>query len=132
MMTRKKREQRQGTCVYCGAVGPITSDHVFPELLFEQLDPHMVTVPACKPCNALKRGADEDLGLYVALDIGGSRRPYALALARKLISHERNSRRRRWLARAMAEAVDVDLERDNGIIVGRVARGEFNSDRIIR
>jgi hypothetical protein len=92
----------------------------------------MITVQACPACNKLKRGADEDLGLYMALDIGGSRHPYVLRLALKLISHERNSHRRRWLARMMAQAVDVDLERDSGIIAGRAVQGEFNTVRIIR
>ena len=50
MTKKKKGEQKQGTCVYCGTEGPITDEHVFPEVIFHELDDNMVIVPACDAC----------------------------------------------------------------------------------
>lgn len=69
---RRKGEQRQNLCVYCGKAGLITDDHVFPKAIFRQLDNEMITVPACFLCNQTKSLDDCDLRNYIVMDLGGS------------------------------------------------------------
>ena len=44
---------RKGRCAHCGKKSSfITDDHVVPKCLFPKPRPHLVTVPACRKCNA--------------------------------------------------------------------------------
>ena len=131
MSKRKKHEQREGTCVYCGKDGPITREHVFAERLFEVLDPQMVTVPACEPCNTKKELGDKDLDIYITGHIGGSQHPDAVAHARRIIEHA-NNRTKRWLRKSLREATPVDLVTDEGIVVDQAIEFPFNDERIIK
>jgi hypothetical protein len=46
------KKPRTGTCVYCGTVGPVTSDHVPPKCLFPpDTRVNLITVDACEPCH---------------------------------------------------------------------------------
>lgn len=52
---------KTGTCVFCGAEGEITADHVPPKGLFPKLiagDP-LITIPACLSCNGGTSADDE-------------------------------------------------------------------------
>jgi hypothetical protein len=48
----RKGKQRTGECVHCGAVGPVTDDHVPPKNIFAPPRPPLLTVPSCRACNA--------------------------------------------------------------------------------
>jgi hypothetical protein len=49
---QRPRQQRSGECVYCGAIGPITDDHVPPRSFFPAKAPkNLITVPSCAACN---------------------------------------------------------------------------------
>jgi hypothetical protein len=127
---RKKGEQRQGTCVYCGKEGPITDDHVFPQVIFLVLDEQMVTVPACAECQQIKSLGDRDLRNFVIMDIGGSQHPDAVQMAERMLK-ESNVRLRTWLRKQLDSAKDVDLVTDTGVIVGKAIEFPFNTDRIM-
>jgi len=50
----------RGICIYCGADGPITADHVPPQTLFGKPRPSdLLTVPSCERCNNLASLDDE-------------------------------------------------------------------------
>jgi len=52
------RIRKRRICVYCGASGKMTPDHIPPKGIFARPRPsNLITVPACKDCNA---GASED------------------------------------------------------------------------
>jgi hypothetical protein len=60
----KNRPKRIGQCVYCGAVGPVTDDHVPPRSFYPKSPPpNLITVPCCEKCN-VKFGKEDD---YVRL-----------------------------------------------------------------
>lgn len=47
-----KRKSDIGTCVFCGAIGDVTDDHVPPKGIFAKPRPSdLITVPGCKECN---------------------------------------------------------------------------------
>ncbi len=126
---RKKGEQRQGVCVYCGSDGLITVEHVFPKTIFLVLDKEMITVPACGSCNQIKSLGDGDLRNFIIMDVFGGEHPDAPAMLEKLL-RKSNVRLRNWLQRQLVEAEDVELVTEGGIIVGNLSRIEFNGDRI--
>lgn len=127
---RKKGEQRQGTCIYCGRAGLITSDHVFPQAIFHLLDEHMITVPACDRCQQIKSLGDRDLRNYIVMDIGGSQHPDAPALVEEMLK-ESNVRLRNWLRKQIDNSEEVDLVTEDGIIVGKASTFDFNMNRIM-
>lgn len=62
------RSKRSGTCVYCGAVGSVTSDHVPPKCLFPSATRiNLITVPACLTCNSSFKLDDEYFRLILSL-----------------------------------------------------------------
>ncbi len=123
----KKSEQREGTCVYCGAVGAITRDHVFPKALFVTLDPMMITVPACAACNEDKRTGDEDLRDLINMDLVGSRHPDAGEQANRIARATLGGRSR--LGQAFR---DEAVSSNTDLYLGLVSPVPFNSDRMIQ
>jgi hypothetical protein len=119
-----------GVCIYCGAVGPVTRDHVFPRALFIRMDPVMITVPACATCQATKARGDIDLLDFVNLEINGSRHPNA---ADQLEQIGRAARRNRSpIARAAHEhGVDDDLITDAGIYLGQVFTAPIDDESML-
>jgi hypothetical protein len=50
---KKARHPRLGESVYCGNRGQVTGDHVPPRTFYGKIPPkNLITVPACRPCNA--------------------------------------------------------------------------------
>src|SRR5688572_9395897 len=92
MGKRRRGLQREGTCVYCGAVGPITKDHVIPRSLFKDRDRLMITVPSCGPCNRKKATGEPHLRLYVNSHHGGSQHPDAIWHIEQLVARSPVSR----------------------------------------
>src|SRR5258706_567449 len=45
------RRRKKGKCVYCGAEGKVTDDHVPPKNLFPDDFADLIEVPACFECN---------------------------------------------------------------------------------
>lgn len=57
---KRKGRQAEGVCIYCGAEGPITRDHVPPKNLFgKPLPPEILKVPSCLRCNNRASKDDE-------------------------------------------------------------------------
>jgi hypothetical protein len=127
---RMKGVQKHGVCVYCGEQGPITQDHVFPEVIFLVLDEQMITVPACSNCQQTKGLGDRDLRNFMIMDIGGSQHPDANEMAARMLK-ESNVRIRSWVRKQLESAKEVELVTDNGIIVGQAIEFGFNMDRIM-
>ena len=67
MRARPLYRKRRGECVYCGAVGTLTDDHVPPRNLFPRDPPkNLVKVPCCYACNQAASKDDEYFRLVVA------------------------------------------------------------------
>jgi hypothetical protein len=127
---RNKGERTQGTCVYFGAEGPVTDDHVFPQAIFLTLDEQMITVPACDACQQKKSLGDRDLRNYILMGIGGITHPDAVEMAGRML-RESNVRLRNWVRKQIESARQVDLITDTGIVIGTAFEFNFNMDRIM-
>ena len=77
METKNQMPRRPRTCVYCGADGKLTREHVIPRSLFITMDPQMITVRACADCQREKGYGDDDLREFVNMDWAGSQHPDA-------------------------------------------------------
>ena len=62
------RKAKTGECVYCGAIGKITPDHIPPKSLFPTPRPsNLIVVPSCLSCNHGASLDDEYFKLVVLL-----------------------------------------------------------------
>lgn len=120
MTRRQKGEQRQGVCAYCGVLGPMTRDHVFPVTLFlGSLDPQMITVPSCQACHDAKSAGDSALRDFVNLEIHGSRHPNALCHMEKIV--RATETHRSLIGRAFLEqSVEQEWVTEAGVYLGQV------------
>lgn len=134
---------RAGECVYCGAVGPLTDDHVPPKGLWGKPRPtDLVTVPSCKACNSGGSKDDEYFKtMMIMKDKAGSHseaaairdsvfRGLALPEKRGFKHHVLQSMLRLPMHSAAgvylghAAAFNVDLRRLNAV-VERVTKGLY-------
>jgi hypothetical protein len=68
-MAKKRRKQKHGPCAFCRKPAS-TRDHVPPKGLFGQpLPSNLITVPACRDCNA-GAGQDDEVMQEMAVDAG--------------------------------------------------------------
>lgn len=138
------KKHKPELCVYCGAAGSVTADHVPPKNLFPPPRPSdLVTVPACRRCHSKTTSLDDeyfrntismrhDVADHPAVQMimpsiwRGLERPQAIGLAKSLVSSismtEIFSRGGIYLGKRPAYA--VDLSRLNRV-AARVVRGMF-------
>jgi hypothetical protein len=132
-MGSRRRQAGNELCVYCGAAPATTTDHVFPKVLWgdDALDPVMVTVPACRPCQQRKADGDAYLRDFVNLEINGSRHPNALRQMAKVA--RATTRNRSRLGRAVRDdGRDQELVTDAGIYLGQVYAVPIDRDTMLR
>jgi hypothetical protein len=61
---------KSNICVICGVSPATTDEHVPPRCFFKGLSGQFRTVPACSSCNNGSSKDDEELRLYISLQIG--------------------------------------------------------------
>lgn len=105
--------------MHCGAIGPVTADHVPPKGLFAPPRPNLVTVPSCEACNA---GASLDDEYFRAMlcfhDTAGNHpdaRKVRDGVFRGLARKERTGLRRK-IAQATRE---VEVRTPSGLFAGK-------------
>jgi hypothetical protein len=63
------QQPSQEACIYCGAVGPVTRDHVPPRSFFpDPPPPDLITVPSCRKCNVSFGPIDDYVRLALTID----------------------------------------------------------------
>jgi hypothetical protein len=71
-----KSKKRNGQCVYCGQIGPITYDHVPPQNIFGSPKPsNLIKVPSCFKCNNDASKDDEYFRLTLSMRFDVSQNP---------------------------------------------------------
>jgi hypothetical protein len=128
-------------CVYCGLEKKVTADHVPPKLLLSQPYPNnLLTVPACRNCNASFQLDDEYTRMVLSIDVRGAKhpdvrsnlpaivrslqRPNARAFADYLTSRMAETRTLAMNETPMGHALEVDRKRINAT-GERMVRGLF-------
>jgi hypothetical protein len=66
-------------CVHCGAIGPVTRDHVPPKALFGKPRPALPTVVSCEACNGGASDDDEYFRAMLLMHDTGGDHPDAVA-----------------------------------------------------
>jgi hypothetical protein len=135
--------KRQRECVYCGAKGELTKDHIPPKSLFSKPRPaNLITVPSCGRCNNAASKDDEYFKAVLSLkervgnhpDAKGILESVLHSLARRegrsfsvyflnKISHV-NVRTPAAVYLGKRLSYDVDLKRF-GYVAARIVRGLF-------
>ncbi len=102
-------------CVICGRNVATTLDHVPPKNLFVKPRPSLITIPACFDCNNSASGFDEELMIYVSLQIGPEEdRTKKLWKTKALKALDQNKRFQREIIRKMKR---VWLTTESGLMV---------------
>lgn len=110
-----KSDSRTTLCVICGTNVATTSDHVPPKNLFVPPRPILITVPACFDCNNSASRFDEELMIYVSLQIGqGQKRTKRLWKTKAIKALNRNKRFQREI---ISQMKDVSITTKSGLIV---------------
>jgi len=77
----KAAKNVRDACIYCGTRKDLTSDHVPPKALFAEPRPsHLITVPACRPCNKSYVKDDEYFRVAVLAQAASEQDPAAAKL----------------------------------------------------
>jgi len=67
-----KKRKRQGECIYCGKVGPVTDEHVLPDAWYPDDTPPdewRWQVPACSRCNARYGKMESKILPFLAMSV---------------------------------------------------------------
>lgn len=127
------RKQKQGKCIYCGAMGDITDDHVPPKGLFPKPRPsNLITVPACESCNGGEHLDDEYFRLMLAMrhdtaDLPALK-PVLEAVFRSLGKTEKRKFARSFISRYKRRQVHTP----RGIFLGVFPAYDVDRNRVLR
>ena len=119
------------TCIFCGAMGKLTRDHVPPKGLFPSPAPDdLVTVPACRECNRTSSGDEEYFRIFAC-----GKAPQTPAALRtwdeKVVGSTlpRSPKLRRGIIQGIRS---VEVRTAAGLYLGRVPVLTFEGRRIAR
>jgi hypothetical protein len=129
----KAGNQRIGECVYCGAIGPITGDHIPPQNLFARPRPNnLIVVPSCLSCNQSASLDDEYFRMTLSLREDMQPHPANDQLRRAVHRAFANPRKAKF-TRAFFQGVRrADVETPSGIYLGQQPIYEVNLRRLER
>lgn len=122
---------RSSECVYCGAKGKLTVDHIPPKNLFAEPRPSdLWTVPSCRRCNNQASKDDEYFKMMLTLkDFAGDHPDAKQASASVLRSLQRPEAQR--FTRSFLDRVRyVDALSPSGLYVGRRMAYDVNLARL--
>lgn len=120
------------SCDYCGKAAT-TVDHVVPRCLFPVKNPGtLVTVPACKKCNADKATDDDYLRDMMVIDIDNSRHPVAQELLRGKVARSARSNRSHLARDIRSYSKLIPRHSKGGLYLGHLLGTPLQSDRVNR
>jgi hypothetical protein len=135
MTLKTKRGQRtpRSSCIYCGATGKLTKDHVPPQNLFPAPRPSdLITVPACLPCNKSYELDDEYFRIAVVVPADPRRDPIAASLwSEKVVrgTLRRSPALKSVILRSIAR---IDVRTPAGIYLGTTPTVRLDRKRLDR
>ena len=121
-------------CVYCGAIGADTRDHVPPRGIFSEPRPtNLITVPACRQCHGDETSKDDEyfrLSLQVRDGIGNH--PDVIKARPSLLRSLENPRKVGMAKALLRKVVFAELVTPSGIFIRNQWAIETNMDRLRR
>jgi hypothetical protein len=129
----KAAKNVRDACIYCGTQKDLTSDHVPPKALFAEPRPsHLITVPACRPCNKSYEKDDEYFRVAVLAQVASEQDPAAARLwSDKVIRGTlwRSPRLKRVIVQNLTA---IDIVTPGGIYLGTTPTIRFARRRLDR
>lgn len=115
----KQRKNGNGVCVFCGAKGKVTKDHVPPQNLFKGFpDEGLIKVPGCDSCNGGSKLDDEYFCAFLVPQEDIASHPQAQKLNRR-IREKFDANNRKGLEKRMYSQLHTkDVYTPAGIYLG--------------
>ena len=112
--------RRSGECVYCGALGQLTDDHIPPEGLCGKPRPSdLVKVPSCLRCNGGASKDDEYFRTVMVMKAGASSHPEAMTIRPAVFRALEKARKAGFARHIIRSSRPVSLRTPAGLYVGR-------------
>lgn len=107
-------------CIYCGAVGELTRDHVPPKNIFPSPRPeNIITVPSCYKCNSDASKDDEYFRNMLTLRYDIFEHPEANKNWQKVLRSIKRSESKQLRKAILRNMKPIDLITPSGIFVGK-------------
>ena len=120
-------------CAYCGARDSITRDHVPPRNLYPKpASGVVVTVPCCLACQRMWEKDDEYLRAAVVTTVNVESVAQSQQSIDALFRSLERPQQRGFTLSLVKRAVEVDVQSESGILVGKVPVLEIDPGRIGR
>jgi hypothetical protein len=123
------KKRKQGMCIYCGELGPITRDHVPPQSIFPDPKPaDRIAVPACRACNDAFKLDDEYFRTFLVA--GSYKNSGARGLWNQKIIGSPNADSIRQILRGSLR--DFELKSPSGLYLGKAPAVFLDARRTLR
>jgi hypothetical protein len=133
MTPKKAKKGQRSSCIYCGATGKLTRDHVPPKNLFATPRPSdLITVPACEQCNKSFELDDDYFRIAVLLPADPDHHPIAARLwAEKVVrgTLRHSPALKSTIIRSLAR---LDVTTPAGIYLGTAPTVRLDRERLDR
>jgi hypothetical protein len=130
----RRGSRKSGQCVYCGAIGPITLDHIPPKNLFAKPRPNnLIKVPSCAHCHSENKQVSKDdeyfrlmITLREDIVLRSLTRPDKMGFTKSLLRNtfQVNVKTKNGLYLGKKAAYNVNLERLDNVAI-RITKGLF-------
>ena len=128
-----QQSRQSGTCVYCGAVGPVSSDHIPPRNLFAKPRPsNLITVPSCRACNEAASKDDEYFRLVTVIRHDTSDHPDAAGVWSTAMRSLQKIQKRGFTTAFLNNVREVALQTPAGIYLGQAGVYDVDLERLNR
>lgn len=112
------KQKDRTSCIYCGSNEDITSDHIPPRCLFRETKGlQLITVPACRKCNASYAKDDEYFRIYASADISRNEQGKRLWYEKVMGSTFCRSPKLRKNIVSSISGSSVNVKRSDGVIL---------------
>ncbi|MCO6458598.1 MAG: hypothetical protein J5I93_25100 [Pirellulaceae bacterium] len=126
-----KKGPYNGSCVFCGAVGEVTDDHVPPKSIFSRPRPSdLITVPGCAACNRGSSLDDEYFRTLLCLSDKTGEDPNAAAGREAAMRSMHRSEARGFTKMFLDGVFPTDVYSPGGVYLGKRMAFDVNVVRI--
>jgi hypothetical protein len=105
-------------CVYCGAGGNLTKDHIPPKCLFANRPSNLITVPSCEPCNKGFSLDDEYFRLALTSRGDTGDHPEAQLVSERAVQRISRPQARGFLESVFNSLTTIELKTPAGLYLG--------------
>jgi len=133
MKSKRKHQQKKGTCAYCGKEAFVSDDHIPPKNLFAHPRPsNLITVPSCKKCHDNTSKDDEYFLHILSIRMDVHEHPDAKQNWKAIFESLRRLSNYKYVKYLFNERRKVDLFSRSGLYIGDTIAVKFDMDRLCK